>query len=275
MLSTAKVEIDLESKQEKRAELLDRIRDGKKVKLTWLETVCMTTIEEILEIANEFNLTTDEDGYIYASDDEAIRKMIDDEIEQVEQDKLIDFLRQATYLEHELPIDQIKKIETQFESEGFKFKKDRKGIITKDILTIDPIGVRVQNGDIIICSISWDEIKNITLASHKEEEFTIQQKKKEPRVVLPSNPSFLFDYSRGLGYTSKQLFHIRPSKIKSELKSYNSILISAQNSEEDIWIETTRFKSAGKRSFPKELDAMVYLIEHFFHKIKRDVLIKE
>ncbi|MHA1188053.1 MAG: hypothetical protein ACTSSK_14480, partial [Candidatus Heimdallarchaeota archaeon] len=216
-----------------------------------------------------------EDGYIYASDDKAIRKMIDDEIEQVEQDKLIEFLRQATYLEHELPIDQIKKIEEQFESDGFKFKKDRKGVILKDILTIDPIGVRVKNGDIIICSLAWDEIKNITLTSHKEEKFTIKQRKKEPRIISPVRTSFLFDYTRGLGYTSKQLLHILPSKIKSELKSYNSILVSAQKQEEDIWIETTRFKLTGKISFPKELDAMVYLIEHFFHKIKRDVLIKD
>ncbi len=131
----------MESTQEKRAELLDRIRDGKKVKLSWLETVCMTTIEEILEIANEFNLVTDEDGYIYASKDEDIRKKIDDEIEKVEQDKLMKFLRQATYLEQELPFEQITKIEAQFKSEGFKFKKDRKGVILKDILTIDQIVV--------------------------------------------------------------------------------------------------------------------------------------
>ncbi|MHA1187071.1 MAG: hypothetical protein ACTSSK_09400, partial [Candidatus Heimdallarchaeota archaeon] len=216
-----------------------------------------------------------EDGYIYASDDKAIRKMIDDEIEQVEQDKLIEFLRQATYLEHELPFEQIKKIEEQFESEGFKFKKGRKGVILKDILTIDPIGVRVQNGDIIICSIAWDEIKNVTLTSHKEEEFTIPKKKKEPRISTPAVTPFLIDYTRAIGYVSKQLLNILPSKIKSELKSYNSILISAQNPEEDIWIETTRFKLTGKISFPKELDSMVYLIEHFFHKIKRDVLIKD
>jgi hypothetical protein len=69
----------------------------------------MTTIEEILEIANEFNLVTDEDGYIYASEDETIRKKIDDEIEQVEQDKLMVFLRQSTYLEQELPFEEIKK----------------------------------------------------------------------------------------------------------------------------------------------------------------------
>jgi hypothetical protein len=143
-------------------------------------------------------------------------------------------------------------------------------------LTIDNIGVRVQNGDIIICSIAWDEIKNLTLTSHKEEEFTIQQKKKEPRISLPVNPpSFFVDYSRGLGYTSKQLFHIHPSKIKSELKTYNSILISALKPEEDIWIETTRFKSANKIPFPKELDSMVYIFEHFFYKIKREKYIKD
>lgn len=266
----------MESKLEKRAELLDRIRDGKKVKLTWLETVCMTTIEEILEIANEFNLVTDEDGYIYASKDETIRKKIDDEIEQVEQDKLIAFLRQATYLEQELPFEDIKKIEEQFESQGFKFKKNREGVLLKDILTIDNIGVRVQNGDIIICSIAWDEIKNLTLTSHKEEEFTIQKKKKEPRIIEPINSaSYFVDYSRGLGYSSLQLLNIHPSKIKSELKTYNSILISAQNPEEDIWIETTRFKPASKFSFPKELDSMVYIFEHFFHKIKREKYIKE
>ena len=269
------VAINLGSKQEKRAELLDRIRDGKKVKLTWLETVCMITIEEILEIANEFNLVVDKDNYIYASEDENIQKEIDAEIERFEQDKLMKFLRQATYLEEELTFEQITKLEETFNSKGIHFKKDRAGVLTKDILTIDNIGLRVKNGDILICSIAWDEIKNVTLTDHKEEEFTIKQKKKEPRISLPVNTNFFVDYTRSIGYATKQLLFIHPSKIKSELKSFNSILVSAQKQEEDIWIQTTRFKLTGKRSFPKELDSMVYILEHFFHKMKRDMLIKE
>ncbi len=103
----------------------------------------------------------------------------------------------------------------------------------------------------------------------------MSKKPKEPRIETPAVTPFLIDYTRAIGYVSKQLLNLNSSKIKSELKSYNSILISAQKQEEDIWIETTRFKLTGKISFPKELDSMVYLIEHFFHKMKRDKLIED
>ena len=90
----------LEFTAEKKAELLDKIRDGKKVKINWLSTVCMVSAEDIHEVAREYKLFIDKDNFIYAPEDEGLRNKIDEEIDKTETKELLNYLRQPTYLEH-------------------------------------------------------------------------------------------------------------------------------------------------------------------------------
>ncbi len=256
---------------EKRAELLDKIRDGKKVKIKWLSTVCMVSAEEILELANEYKLFIDKDNFIYAPEDEGLSNKIDEEIDKTEKEELLNYLRQPTILEHTLNHDEIIKLESIFISDGFKFKRDRKGIILHDILTIDKIGLKVKNGNSTLCNIKWVDMKNIKLTSQTEKEYT-KKKKYKSRLII----SFAYALDRASGVQSAlrnvDNLDLNPIRVEASIKTFNTILITSEK-QKDILLNTAGFKLTGKVSFPKELDSLIYILEHFFHKMKREQLV--
>ncbi len=260
---------------EKRAELLDRIRDGKKVKIKWLATVCMLSVEEILEVANDYKLFIDKDNFIYAPEDEDLKDKIDDEIDKTEKEELLNYLRQPTYLEYSLNHSEIIKLESLFNSDGFIFKRNRKGIVLHDILTIDKNGLKVINGNSTLCNIKWSDMKNIRLTSKKEKDY-----KKKSNWLNNLKVATIFSFyqelygARGIRYALNTVDEqdANHTRIVTTIKTFNMILISSEK-QKDILLNTSGFKLTKKVSLPKELDGLVYILEHFFHKTKREQLI--
>ena len=246
----------------KKAEILDKIRDGKKVRLNWLATVCMVSEEEILEVANEYKILVEE-GYLIAPEDEMLLEKLDEIIERGEEEELIGQLKKPTLLEHELPYSSIMKIEEIFRKEGFKYSRKEQGKIAPIIVSISKDGIKITQGNKLIYETKWHETRNILLTEHREKEYKLKR-----------------DHTKDSDFIALvELigFSVRPDPItpqppftyvQSRLTQYNTLLITSKE-QDDFTINTSRFRSLKKIPFPKEYDSLIYIIQHFFHKMKR------
>ncbi|MHA1156459.1 MAG: hypothetical protein ACTSQK_10160 [Candidatus Heimdallarchaeota archaeon] len=144
-------------------------------------------------------------------------------------------------------------------------------------MIIDKIGLRVKKGNSTICYIKWHDIKNIRLTSQTEKVYTKKKNYMDFKTRAILSLAHTLDGGRGAAYAARNLVDIddfNPTRIETTIKTYNSLLISSEK-QKDILLNTAGFKLTKKVSFPKELDSLIYILEHFFHKMKRDQLLHE
>ena len=109
-------------------------------------------------------------------------------------------------------------------------------------------------------------MKNIRLTSQTEKKYKIKRDHATEGLI---NLGYMLDGARGARYAAKTVQNRNLMKLETVLITHNTVLITS-NTKKDIMINTIGFKSTKKIPFPKKLDSLIYILEHFFHKIKRE-----
>ncbi|NHJ49391.1 MAG: hypothetical protein FK733_16495 [Asgard group archaeon] len=112
--------------EEKKIEILDRIVDAKKATMSWLATVCLVTEDEVREVAEEYSLEIDMEGYIHAPKKEILREVIDEKIEKQDKIDRLEQYSKPTYLEQNLDPEKLYALETEFDLQGYNFQRKSK-----------------------------------------------------------------------------------------------------------------------------------------------------
>jgi hypothetical protein len=120
--------------EEKKIEILDRIVDSKKATMSWLATVCSVSEDDVREVAEEYSLEIDMEGYIHAPKKELLREVIDEKIETQDKIDRLEHYSKPTFLEQNLDPERLYALETEFGLQGYNFQRKIK--INAGLLTL-------------------------------------------------------------------------------------------------------------------------------------------
>jgi len=255
--------VNLTIDEEKKSEILKHLMKADKVKMNWLATICMVRLGELEEIANEYVLEIDDQGNIHAPKKEAIIKEMMDYIKKSDEAESISSILQPSILETEFSPEVIDIVESIFEKEGFDFK------IYQYTIHIDETGITIKKKKDLLSKLPWQWIKSIRSTRLKKDSFIFEEKKGVISSIYPR--SHIYDKPSDLLIEWLDVKWTKPKLEKMETISQNVLILSLVDGNYKQ-INTFNYKLKQKIPIPNNYDQMFVIIEHFFHKIKREQL---
>ncbi len=245
----------------KKSEVLKHIIKTDKVKLSWLETVCVVLEEDLKKLASEYAMVIDEEGYILAPNKAAIIEEINDYITRIEESENITSILEPTFLETEFSPEIVVYVESIFKKEGFDFRQRNYTI------RVEENGITIGKKKATLYKYSWNEIKSIHCTTQTKDSYTFDD-----------------ENGGGIGYvgtgSSAELallplfFLIEGSKpppkaiaVKETIK-HNALVLFLENGKHKQ-INIFNFKLKQQIPIPEHYDYMTIIVEHFFKKMKR------
>jgi len=245
----------------KKSEVLKHLMKADKVKMNWLVTVCMVSEEDLRKIAAEYAMEIDNQGYIHTPKKEAIIKEIIDHTKKTEEAENISSYLQPSILETEFSPDVVAYIESIFEKEGFDFK------IKEFTIRVEETGITIKKKRNLISKLPWHWIKSIRCTRLRKDDFIFKDDKRGDfmQYGIPLELD-------ALTYLTLADVISTPAEFdKIKRTTHNALILSLEDGNYKQ-INIYNYKLKQKIPIPDNYDQMVVIIDHFFHKIKREQL---